>query len=92
MTVAASVLRALCSAGATTVFGLPGTHNMAFWAAPRGASIPRLVNVRHEQTAVYAADGWAEHPDASAPPLSPPDRERPIRSPLSAKRRCQGPQ
>ena len=59
MTVAASVFRALCSAGAATVFGLPGTHNMAFWAAPRGGSIPRLVNVRHEQTAVYAADGWA---------------------------------
>jgi thiamine pyrophosphate-dependent acetolactate synthase large subunit-like protein len=58
-TVAASVLRALCSAGATTVFGLPGTHNMAFWAVPTGGSTPRLVNVRHEQTAVYAADGWA---------------------------------
>jgi thiamine pyrophosphate-dependent acetolactate synthase large subunit-like protein len=59
VTVAAAVLRALRAAGATTVFGLPGTHNMAFWAAPGGGSMPRLVNVRHEQTAVYAADGWA---------------------------------
>ena len=57
-TVAAAVLRALRAAGATTVFGLPGTHNMAFWAVPGGGSVPRLVNVRHEQTAVYAADGW----------------------------------
>ncbi len=35
-TVAAAILRALRAAGATTVFGLPGTHNMAFWAAPGG--------------------------------------------------------
>ena len=58
-TVAATVLRALGTAGAGTVFGLPGTHNLAFWAPAPGPAVPRLVNVRHEQTAVYAADGWA---------------------------------
>ncbi|HTT89225.1 MAG TPA: thiamine pyrophosphate-binding protein [Acidimicrobiales bacterium] len=58
-TVAGTVLRALGAAGAHTVFGLPGTHNLAFWRVPSGPSVPRLVSVRHEQTAVYAADGWA---------------------------------
>jgi thiamine pyrophosphate-dependent acetolactate synthase large subunit-like protein len=59
VTVAATVLRAIGAAGASTVFGLPGTHNMAFWQTDGDGPRPRLVNVRHEQTAVYAADGWA---------------------------------
>ena len=41
--------------GADTVFGLPGVHNLAFWLVPERAPLV----VRHEQTAVYAADGWA---------------------------------
>jgi acetolactate synthase-1/2/3 large subunit len=57
--VAGTVLRALEAAGAGTVFGLPGTHNMAFWETDGKGPWPRVVNVRHEQTAVYAADGWA---------------------------------
>ena len=57
--VANMVLHALGDAGATTVFGLPGAHNLAFWRGSAGLPTPRLVNVRHEQTAVYAADGWA---------------------------------
>jgi acetolactate synthase-1/2/3 large subunit len=40
------------------VFGLPGVHNLALWEALRDSGI-RLVGVRHEQTAVYAADGLA---------------------------------
>jgi acetolactate synthase-1/2/3 large subunit len=40
------------------VFGLPGVHNLALWEALRGSSI-RLVGVRHEQAAAYAADGYA---------------------------------
>ncbi len=56
---AATLLDALGEAGAHTVFGLPGTHNLAFWRPMEGAPPVRLVNVRHEQTAVYAADGWA---------------------------------
>lgn len=53
--VARAVLDAAAEHGATTVFGLPGVHNLAFWKdVPR----PPMV-VRHEQAAVYAADGWA---------------------------------
>jgi thiamine pyrophosphate-dependent acetolactate synthase large subunit-like protein len=59
LSVADLVSETLLSAGSHTVFGLPGTHNMAFWAAPPELATPRLVNVRHEQTAVYAADGLA---------------------------------
>jgi thiamine pyrophosphate-dependent acetolactate synthase large subunit-like protein len=32
---------------------------MAFWDPRSAPGLPKLVNVRHEQTAVYAADGWA---------------------------------
>lgn len=39
-------------------FGLPGVHNLAAWKALASSDI-RLVGVRHEQTAVYAADGYA---------------------------------
>jgi thiamine pyrophosphate-dependent acetolactate synthase large subunit-like protein len=49
---------ALQEAGVEVVFGLPGVHNLAAWAALRESSI-RLVGVRHEQAAVYAADGFA---------------------------------
>ncbi len=40
------------------VFGLPGVHNLPLWEALADTGI-RLVNVRHEQTAGYAADGYA---------------------------------
>ena len=45
-------------AGVEVCFGLPGVHNLALWAALRESSI-RLVGVRHEQAAAYAADGYA---------------------------------
>jgi acetolactate synthase-1/2/3 large subunit len=45
-------------AGVEVVFGLPGVHNLAAWEALRESSI-RLIGVRHEQAAVYAADGYA---------------------------------
>ncbi|MBW4719943.1 thiamine pyrophosphate-binding protein [Saccharothrix obliqua] len=44
--------------GVEVVFGLPGVHNLPVWEALRSSSI-RLIGVRHEQTAVYAADGYA---------------------------------
>ena len=44
-------------AGVEVCFGLPGVHNLALWAALR--SPIRLVGVRHEQAAAYAADGYA---------------------------------
>jgi thiamine pyrophosphate-dependent acetolactate synthase large subunit-like protein len=44
--------------GVEVCFGLPGVHNLALWDALRGSAI-RLIGVRHEQTAAYAADGYA---------------------------------
>ena len=44
--------------GVEVCFGLPGVHNLALWEALRDSPI-RLVGVRHEQTAAYAADGYA---------------------------------
>ncbi|MER6872013.1 thiamine pyrophosphate-binding protein, partial [Amycolatopsis sp. NPDC000673] len=49
---------ALTALGAEVVFGLPGVHNLPLWEALADTGI-RLVNVRHEQTAGYAADGYA---------------------------------
>jgi thiamine pyrophosphate-dependent acetolactate synthase large subunit-like protein len=49
---------ALERAGVEVAFGLPGVHNLALWRA-LGESPIRLVGVRHEQTAAYAADGYA---------------------------------
>ena len=52
---AGAIAATLRAAGVDTVFGLPGVHNLAFWRAPEHAPMV----VRHEQAAVYAADGWA---------------------------------
>jgi acetolactate synthase-1/2/3 large subunit len=52
------LVRGLEQAGVEVVFGLPGVHNLAAWEALRRSEI-RLVGVRHEQAAVYAADGYA---------------------------------
>src|SRR4051812_29124636 len=52
------VVRALEHAGVEVVFGLPGVHNLAIWRALADSPI-RLVGVRHEQAAAYAADGYA---------------------------------
>src|SRR6476659_8369508 len=52
------LVAALQRAGVDTVFGLPGVHNLPAWEALRTSAI-RLVGVRHEQAAAYAADGYA---------------------------------
>src|ERR671930_631555 len=52
------LVQGLEAAGVEAVFGLPGVHNLAAWEALRESPI-RLVGVRHEQAAVYAADGYA---------------------------------
>src|SRR6201989_2983809 len=52
------VVALLERAGVEVCFGLPGVHNLALWEALRESPI-RLVGVRHEQTAGYAADGYA---------------------------------
>jgi acetolactate synthase-1/2/3 large subunit len=53
-----SLVAALEAAGVEVVFGLPGVHNLAAWEALRTSPI-RLIGVRHEQAAAYAADGYA---------------------------------
>jgi len=55
---AVRLLEALEHLGVELVFGLPGVHNLPIWKALSDSAI-RLVGVRHEQTAVYAADGYA---------------------------------
>ncbi len=57
-TAGARVVEALERLGVTVVFGLPGVHNLEIWKALSDSPI-QLVGVRHEQAAVYAADGYA---------------------------------
>lgn len=55
---ARELVDALQALGTEIVFGLPGVHNLPLWEALAETSI-KLVGVRHEQTAGYAADGYA---------------------------------
>ncbi|TWF77164.1 acetolactate synthase-1/2/3 large subunit [Pseudonocardia hierapolitana] len=55
---AGALVDALRELGVELAFGLPGVHNLAVWEACAEAGI-RLVGVRHEQAAAYAADGYA---------------------------------
>ena len=57
-TAAVRVVEALERLGVSVAFGLPGVHNLAIWKALSASPI-RLIGVRHEQAAVYAADGYA---------------------------------
>ena len=52
------IVSALVDRGVEVAFGLPGVHNLALWEALRRSPV-RLVGVRHEQAAAYAADGYA---------------------------------
>src|SRR5690349_21635633 len=56
---AESLLEVLAAHDVEVVFGLPGAHNLAIWEALQQHPGVRLIGVRHEQTAVYAADGYA---------------------------------
>jgi thiamine pyrophosphate-dependent acetolactate synthase large subunit-like protein len=58
LTGARAAVAALEEAGVEIAFGLPGVHNLPLWRELNGSPI-RLVGVRHEQTAGYAADGYA---------------------------------
>ena len=49
---------ALDAAGVEVAFGLPGVHNLPAWKGFARSPV-RLVGVRHEQAAAYAADGYA---------------------------------
>lgn len=52
------LVEALAAHGVDTVFGIPGTHNLAVYAALAGTGI-RHVLLRHEQGLGFAADGYA---------------------------------
>jgi acetolactate synthase-1/2/3 large subunit len=58
LTGARGAVAALEREGVEIAFGLPGVHNLPLWRELNGSPI-RLVGVRHEQTAAYAADGYA---------------------------------
>ncbi|WP_062429545.1 thiamine pyrophosphate-binding protein [Herbidospora daliensis] len=58
MTGATAVAATLAAHGVDTVFGIPGTHNLALYDALARQGT-RLVTPRHEQGAGYAADGYA---------------------------------
>ena len=57
-TVGRYVVETLAANGIDTVFGIPGVHNIELY---RGLELARVrhVLVRHEQNAVFAADGYA---------------------------------
>ncbi len=57
------IVEQLEAAEVEVCFGLPGVHNLPLWEALRESPI-RLVGVRHEQAAGYAADGYARSPQA----------------------------
>src|SRR5262245_5933764 len=50
---------ALAAYGVDTLFTLNGGHIWPFYEAARRRSI-RIVDTRHEQTATFAAEGWAK--------------------------------
>jgi 5-guanidino-2-oxopentanoate decarboxylase len=57
-TIGRYVVETLAANGIDTVFGIPGVHNLELY---RGLELARMrhVLVRHEQNAVFAADGYA---------------------------------
>ena len=57
-TTAGVILDLLARAHVKVGFGIPGVHNLGFWNA-LAPGRPTIMNVRHEQTCVYAADGLA---------------------------------
>src|SRR3954454_22793168 len=65
------LVSALDAAGVRVVFGLPGVHNLPAWEALRRSPI-RLVGVRHEEAAAYAADGYARATGEAAAALATP--------------------
>lgn len=53
-----AIVDALIAHDTDTVFGIPGTHNLAIYSALKDSPI-RHITPRHEQGAGYAADGYA---------------------------------
>ncbi|GAA4201906.1 thiamine pyrophosphate-binding protein [Microbispora amethystogenes] len=58
ITGARALVETLTAHGINTIFGIPGTHNLAIYQELSRAGV-RCVTPRHEQGAGYAADGYA---------------------------------
>jgi thiamine pyrophosphate-dependent acetolactate synthase large subunit-like protein len=58
-TVADALLDQLAAHGVRVCFGIPGVHNLPIWNSAGEDGRPRVVGVRHEQAAGYAADALA---------------------------------
>lgn len=69
LTGAHAVIRALQANGVTTVFGIPGTHNLELYRHLAGSGI-RHVLPRHEQGGVYAADAFSRAGGGIAPVIT----------------------
>ena len=54
-----AVVRSLEAHQVDTVFGIPGTHNLAIYEALRQTDSIRHILARHEQGAAFMADGYA---------------------------------
>lgn len=54
-----AVLETIRSYGVTTVFGIPGTHNLELYRPLAELGMHAVTN-RHEQGSGYGADGWAQ--------------------------------
>lgn len=54
-----AVVRSLAAHNVDTVFGIPGTHNLAIYDALRETGAIRHILARHEQGAAFMADGFA---------------------------------
>jgi thiamine pyrophosphate-dependent acetolactate synthase large subunit-like protein len=50
--------RALRESGVETLFALPGGHNLPLFEGARREGL-RLIDTRHEENAVFMAEGWA---------------------------------
>ena len=59
MTGGEAVVRSLAAHHVDTVFGIPGTHNLAIYEALRQTDGIRHILARHEQGAAFMADGYA---------------------------------
>lgn len=58
MTGGEALIQALATHGVTTVFGIPGTHNLAVYDALLDNPEIQHVTTRHEQASAFMADGY----------------------------------
>jgi len=76
------VAKALKNEGVDTIFTLCGGHIIDIYDGCVDEGI-RIIDVRHEQVAAHAADGYHARPASSAAWSPPPDRDAPTQSPVS---------